>query len=213
MNEASHRIAAAHGAPPSPASLSVQLSLPAWIAEYLATQPTAFPTPESRMLLAVELARRNVEQGTGGPFGAAVLSAESGELISVGVNLVVPASCSVAHAEMVAIMLAQQRLDTHDLGGRDLPACELITSTEPCAMCMGAIPWSGLRHVVCGAREEDALAIGMDEGAKPSNWVGAFRERGIAVTRDVCRDEAAAVLRLYAEKGGPIYNGRRHSTS
>ncbi len=187
---------------------TLQLSLPEWTGAYLASQPAAFPTQQARMRLAIDLARQNVEHNTGGPFGAAILASESGELLSVGVNLVVPAKCSVAHAEMVAIMLAQQHLGTHDLGGAGLPAYELVTSTEPCAMCMGAIPWSGVRHVVCGAREEDALAIGMDEGAKPADWAGAFRARGIAVTRDVCRDEAAAVLRLYAEQGGPIYNGR-----
>jgi len=160
------------------------------------------------MRLAIDLARLNVENGTGGPFGAAILASHSGELLSAGINLVVPAKCSVAHAEMVAIMLAQQRLDTHDLGGPDLPAYELVTSTEPCAMCMGAIPWSGVRRVVCGAREEDACAIGMDEGAKPADWVGAFDRRGIEVVRDVLRDEATAVLRLYSRKGGTIYNGR-----
>ena len=76
-------------------------------------------------------------------------------------------------------------------------------------MCLGAIPWSGVRGLVCGARDADARGIGFDEGAKPTDWVEALESRGIRVRQDVCRDEAVAVLREYAENGGPIYNARR----
>jgi tRNA(Arg) A34 adenosine deaminase TadA len=75
-------------------------------------------------------------------------------------------------------------------------------------MCLGAIPWSGVRHVICGARGEDACAIGFDEGAKPDDWIGALASRGIEVTRDVLRDEARAVLNHYHTTGGRIYNAR-----
>ena len=73
-------------------------------------------------------------------------------------------------------------------------------------MCLGAIPWSGLRRLVCAARDEDARAAGFDEGAKPCDWAEEFLRRGIAVTRDVMRREAASVLETYARGGGPIYN-------
>jgi tRNA(Arg) A34 adenosine deaminase TadA len=159
------------------------------------------------MRLAVELARENVTQKTGGPFGAAVFEADSGRLVAAGVNLVESSNCSIAHAEMVAIALAQRALGHYDLG-RDNITHELVTSTEPCAMCLGAIPWSGLRRVVCGARGEDACAIGFDEGAKPADWVGALRSRGIEVLRDVLREEARAVLQEYLASGGLIYNAR-----
>jgi tRNA(Arg) A34 adenosine deaminase TadA len=160
------------------------------------------------MRFVVGLARENVSRGTGGPFGAAVFEMETGRLVAPGVNMVVTAGCSVWHAEIVALAMAQEALGAYDLGGDGMPPCELVTSTEPCAMCLGAIPWSGVRRVVCGAREEDATAIGMDEGAKPADWVDAFERRGIEVVRDVCREEAAAVLRDYAACGGVIYNGR-----
>ncbi|MBC8453765.1 nucleoside deaminase, partial [PVC group bacterium] len=148
---------------------------------------------------------------TGGPFGAAIFNSDTHELLAPGVNMVVPGKCSVLHAEMVAIMIAQQEADTHDLGGEGMPSYELVSSTEPCAMCMGAVPWAGLRKLVCGARGDDACAIGMDEGEKPTNWVETFESRGISVSLDVCRDEAAAVLQNYVAKGGLIYNGRRES--
>lgn len=162
------------------------------------------------MRMAVMLAKENVRQDTGGPFGAAVFDRNSGLLIAPGVNIVVPAHWSGGHAEMIAIALAQQNLKTHDLGGEGMPFCELFTSVEPCAMCLGAIPWSGVRRVVCGARDEDARRVGFDEGPKPDNWIGELEERGISVTCDVLRDEAAGVLHEYAEVGKPIYNARQH---
>lgn len=160
------------------------------------------------MRFVIELARRNIEHCTGGPFGAAVFEAQSGRVVGVGVNLVETSNCSLAHAEMIAIALAQQTAGGYDLGAQGLPRHELVTSTEPCAMCLGAIPWSGLRRVVCGARGEDAAAIGFDEGAKPADWVGELRRRGIEVVRDVLREEARAVLQQYANAGGLIYNPR-----
>ena len=80
-------------------------------------------------------------------------------------------------------------------------------------MCMGSIPWSGVRRLVCGARDEDARRVGFDEGPKARDWVQALTARGIAVVRDVCRQEAAAVLLDYARCGGPVYNARQGNSS
>jgi tRNA(Arg) A34 adenosine deaminase TadA len=153
----------------------------------------------------IGLAERNVAEGTGGPFAAAVFDFDTGGLIAPGVNRVVAARCSAAHAEIVALATAQARLGHHDLGAPGLPRCELVASTAPCAMCLGAIPWSGVRRLVCGAREEDARAIGFDEGDKPADWAGALQRRGIEVERDVCRPAAVALLQQYAAGGGVIY--------
>jgi tRNA(Arg) A34 adenosine deaminase TadA len=189
-------------------SSALTLRLPDWVDAYVQYRPGSYSTAEQRMSLAVGLGEMNSQRGTGGPFGAALFE-EGGGLVAVGVNLVVPSSCSFAHAEMLAIGIAQQRLRSYDLGGPKLPLHELVTSTEPCGMCLGAISWSGVRRVVCGARESDARAIGFDEGPKPADWVAALATRGIEVLRDVCRSEAREVLRRYAEAGGPIYNARR----
>jgi tRNA(Arg) A34 adenosine deaminase TadA len=188
----------------------VVLRLPDRVEDALADR--LYPTVEDRMRLAVELSRLNFRHGTGGPFGAAIFERETGELLAPGVNLVVAANCSVFHAEMVAIMVAQQLVGGFDLGGEDRQPYELVASTEPCAMCLGATPWSGVRHLVCGARDEDASAIGFDEGEKPIQWVPALERRGITVVRDVLREEAASVLREYVENGGEIYNARRGSS-
>lgn len=138
---------------------------------------------------------------------------ETGRLLAPGVNLVVGSGCSVFHAEMVAIMVAQKVVGTFDLGADNLPPYELVATTEPCAMCLGATPWSGVRHLVCGARDEDARAVGFDEGSKMSEWVGSLEDRGISVERNVLREEAVAVLREYAERGGEIYNSRQGTDS
>ena len=187
----------------------VTLELPGWVEELLPDPRGTYPTEEDRMRLVVELSRLNVERGTGGPFGAAIFERETGRLLAPGMNLVVPSSCSVAHAEMVAIMIAQQVVGDFDLGSEGKPAYELYASTEPCAMCFGATPWSGVRGLLCGARDEDARAVGFDEGAKLPDWITALEERGISVKRDVLREDAARVLRDYANSGGEVYNARQ----
>jgi tRNA(Arg) A34 adenosine deaminase TadA len=182
------------------------LRLPAWMVPFLARQPERFPSTVERMRRARALARPNVDHGTGGPFGAAVFEVQSGQLLAAGVNLVVAAGCSVLHAEVVALILAQQRLDHFDLGAEGLPVCELVTSAEPCAMCFGALLWSGVKRLVCAARREDVERLGFDEGPKPAAWPAELRRRGIAMERDVCRAEAVTILDRYAAAGGPIYN-------
>ena len=183
----------------------ISLRLPDWVERFMADSPGVFPETNDRMRFVLELSRRNVRYGTGGPFGAAVFDSD-GRLIAPGINLVVISNCSLLHAEMVALAGAQQKLGRYDIGDGGRRHYDLFATTEPCAMCFGAIPWSGVRRLVCGARDEDARAIGFDEGPKLADWVSALNDRGITVLRDVLRDEAVGVLRDYIESGGIIYN-------
>lgn len=182
------------------------LRIPRWLGSFPAGPGMVYRTSAERMRLVIELARLNLLHGSGGPFGAAIFDMDSAELLAPGVNMVIPSNCSIAHAEIVALMLAQRRAGSFDLGGEGSPRCELVTSCEPCAMCLGAIPWSGVRRLVCGARGEDAERLGFDEGVKHPGWREAFALRGIEVVEDVCRDEAVEVLAAYS---GVIYNARR----
>jgi tRNA(Arg) A34 adenosine deaminase TadA len=186
------------------ATAALVLRLPEWIGGVVATLKPAYPTIEERMHFVIELARLNVAHATGGPFGAAVFNSHTQELLAVGVNRVIATPCSAAHAEILALALAQQTIGHYDLGYGGL-ACELVTSAEPCAMCLGALPLFGIRRMACGASDEDVRAIGFDEGAKPPDWPAALEARNVAVSRDVCRDKARAVLQDYAESGGVIY--------
>lgn len=191
---------------------SVIIELPSWAADVLPSRDERFVTDESRMRLALDVARRNVETSTGGPFGAAVFERETGRLVSIGMNLVVARNCSILHAEMVAIAFAQSAIGSYDLSAGGLQL-ELVSSVEPCAMCFGAVHWSGVTRLVCGGRDEDARAIGFDEGPKRTDWQAALEARGISVTRDILREEAIAVLRRYLELGGPVYNPSRSDRS
>ncbi|MCG3179438.1 MAG: tRNA-specific adenosine deaminase [Phycisphaerae bacterium] len=191
---------------------SLKISLPDWVASSLPEANAAFETAEERMGLAIELALRNVAERTGGPFGACVFEVETGRLLAAGVNLVQSSGLSVAHGEIVAIVAAQRAIGHYDLAAPGSPPYELVTSCEPCTMCLGAAVWSGVRRLICGARESDAEAAGFDEGPKVRDWPEQLAARGIEVIRDVRRAEAADVLRQYVAGGGEIYNSLRSRT-
>lgn len=187
---------------------NITLSLPEWIPEYIAGYKQPLTTDDERMRFVIGMSEMNVKEQTGGPFSAAIFDKTNGKLIAPGVNVVVNSSCSLAHAEMMAIGIAQKSMNTFDLGAGGMPECELYASTAPCAMCLGAIPWSGVRRLICAARDEDARNIGFDEGAKIANWVHELTIRGIEVRTDVERERARAVLQFYTKSGGKIYNSR-----
>jgi len=178
--------------------LQIHLTLPPWIEE-VADARRRYLTDEERVGLAIELSRRNIE-GQGGPFGAAVFD-EQGRLIAAAANRVIPQTCSVAHAEMLAYMAAQQRLASYRLnehGGH----YTLATSAQPCCQCYGATFWAGIDTLLIGARGEDVeMLTEFDEGPLPADWVGELERRGIAVRRDILRDEARAVLAAYGARG------------
>lgn len=179
---------------------SITIELPGWVDGAVAWS-NAYPSMEDRMRLAIALARRNVLEATGGPFGAAVFEIATGRAVSAGINLVLARRNSMLHAEVVALMLAEARVGSHSLAGH-----ELVASCEPCAMCLGATLWSGARRLVCGAAGADARAVGFDEGPVFPESYAYLARRGIEVVRAVLRDEARDVLELYVARGGTIYN-------
>ncbi len=183
--------------------LQIHLTLPPWIGDVADTN-RRYETDEERVALAIELSRQNVDRGGGGPFGAAMFNCDSGRLMAVGVNRVVPQSCSVAHAEMMVIMIAQQRLSRHRLnedGGR----YALATSAQPCCQCYGASIWAGIDELLIGARAEDVEELTeFDEGPLPADWIGELTRRNITVRRDILRDQARSVLADYGTSG-PSY--------
>jgi tRNA(Arg) A34 adenosine deaminase TadA len=185
--------------------LEFTCTLPDWIDDHVDFD-RPYPTAEDKMGLVLDLALRNIAEQHGGPFGAAVFDDTTDHVVGPGVNLVVPSSNPTAHAEIVAIAVAGSRLGQYDLGSGGKRPTTLVASTEPCAMCLGATPWSGVSGLIVGARDEDARAIGFDEGSKPDDWVAYLESRGISVELDVLRGEAADVLRQYMATGGEIYN-------
>ena len=191
---------------------SLTLSLPEWIDDFLKEYQFPLVSNEERMRFVLKLTLQNIEKTTGGPFGAAVFERESGQLVSVGVNVVLKQGCSVAHAEMMAIMLAQQELGTHDLGIAELPEFQLVTSGKMCAMCLGSVVWSGVREVLASAQPEDVEnIIGFDEGPAPADYDQQLEKRGISIIPSFLREEGCTVLQRYGELEGVVYNPSRNS--
>jgi tRNA(Arg) A34 adenosine deaminase TadA len=178
---------------------AIVLAVPPWIDDVAASFEGSLATEEGRMALTIALSSQNVERG-GGPFGATVFLGS--KLVAAGVNLVLDSGLTIAHAEIVAMMRAQRALAGSTRDASDL---SLVASTEPCCQCFGALVWSGIRHLTCGANTADAEAIGFDEGPKPEAWARALEVRGITVTQGVQREEARAVLGEYVRRGGVIY--------
>ena len=189
--------------------MKFEIELPRWLVEEFENTPEFIESIEERMQLVIRCSKRNLDHQTGGPFAAAVFEEATGKLISLGVNRVVPLNISSAHAEIVAISLAQSKLQTFDLGGPGMPRHQLVVNGRPCAMCFGSIPWSGVRSLVIGAPGDaiESLA-GFDEGPVHPNWKNELVKRGIDVTEGVLADEACNVLRLFGESDQNAYNGR-----
>jgi tRNA(Arg) A34 adenosine deaminase TadA len=181
----------------------IRLLIPDWVEREI--DPRAiYMDAEARVELAIRLARRNVEQRSGGPFGAAIFDGE-GHVVAAGVNGVVAQQGSLGHAETMAFMSAQARLGRARLnedGGRYV----LATSAQPCAMCYGASLWAGIDEILIGARASDVMELtAFDEGPLPADWSGELERRGIRVQRDILRDAACAVLARYSREGGIPY--------
>lgn len=182
----------------------IGLILPAWLIEASAVGFVAQEV-EVRARFVLDLARQGMEEG-GGPFAAAIFGEDDGRLLAAGANLVVPGESSLLHAEIVALLVAQSRLSSRALHAQDVPL-ELVASCDPCAMCLGAIHWSGVAGLVTSAAAEDARRIGFDEGPVDDDAYEYLAARGVSIRRGVLRKEGAALLEDYARRGGPIYNG------
>jgi tRNA(Arg) A34 adenosine deaminase TadA len=101
---------------------------------------------------AVSLSRESL-LGGGGPFGAIIV--KEGEIIGEGMNRVVPGKDPTAHAEIVAIRNACNKIGSQSLSGS-----EIYTSCEPCPMCLGAIYWAGIKKIYYSNSRKDAEEIG-----------------------------------------------------
>jgi tRNA(Arg) A34 adenosine deaminase TadA len=187
----------------SPAT-TVSIHLPEWINERVEWQ-RPLTSDQEKMALTLTLAQENVRRKTGGPFASIIVHRHSGLLLSVGVNQVVPQNNSTLHGEVLAIMFGEQRLQQFSLGLAE--EYELFTSCEPCAMCMGAVLWSGVKRLVCAATGDDARAIGFDEGPVFESSYDYLQNAGVQVQRQLLQAEGRAVLESYVANGGQLYNG------
>jgi tRNA(Arg) A34 adenosine deaminase TadA len=195
----------------------VRLSYPRWMVDVAARSVPGAADDRASMQTAIGLATRNVQENTGGPFGAVItkdLVDPAGEflqriVLGMGVNRVVPASDSTAHGETTAIRLAQARFGRFhlaDLGGNP-GLVTLFTSGEPCAQCIGNIAWAGVGRVVFASTSGDIEEItGFDEGPRHPEWVTEMEVRGMVIEGPFMREEGRLALVAYSESGAVVYN-------
>ncbi len=196
--------------PEKAAGPCVCLTLPGWLDNLTAGGNIIFPDPEERLRWVIELSRLNVENESGGPFASGIFASRTGRLVAAGVNRVEPLNLAPAHAEIMTILFAQDRRRSWDLGSDPADPLELVSSSQPCLMCLGAVMWSGVSRLIYGATSADVGAIaGFDEGPLPVAWAEEMRIRGIEVRGGLLRAEAVAILELYKAKKGTVYNSRR----
>ena len=147
---------------------------------------------EKFMRRAIELARKGMENGAGGPFGAVIV--KDGEIVGEGCNRVTSTNDPTAHAEVVAIRDACQNLNSFQLDG-----CVLYASCEPCPMCLGAIYWARPDKIFYAATHRDAAKIGFDDQFIYEEIEKPITERKIESV-NFLRDEGVKVFELWAEK-------------
>jgi guanine deaminase len=148
------------------------------------------------MARAIQLSIENVHSGRGGPFGAVVVRDSS--IIAEGTNQVTSTNDPTAHAEVLAIRAACQKLRLFDLEG-----CEIYTSCEPCPMCLGAIYWARLSRVYYANADADASAIGFDDSLIYSELAQPQSQRKIPMIQ-IMRDEALAAFQAWKNKPNKI---------
>jgi len=148
------------------------------------------------MARAIQLSIEGVYAGRGGPFGAVIV--RDGKIIAEGVNQVTSTHDPTAHAEMLAIRQACEKL-----GAFELKDCELFTSCEPCPMCLGAIYWARLSRIYFANTHEDAAKIGFDDSFLYSELQQPHSRRRIP-TIQMMREEALAGFRAWADKPDKI---------
>lgn len=183
-------------------AISKTLILPEWILSETNYQ-TVKKTDAEKTDFVLDLVIKNIEHKTGGPFAAAIFNKETHELISAGVNLVVEQSCSPAHAEIVAIIMAQEKLKKFRLDDNNYA---LVSSAQPCAMCTGAIVWSGVKTLIyCATKEDVESIVGFDEGPVHPDWIEEYNKRGIEVFGKINHKKSREVLELYKNQKGIVY--------
>jgi guanine deaminase len=145
---------------------------------------------------AIRLSIQSMRRGKGGPFGAVVV--RKGKIIGRGSNLVTSINDPTAHAEILAMRQACQRLKTFRLDD-----CDLYTSCEPCPMCLAAIYWAHLDHVFYANTRQDAARVDFDDES-------IYREVALPVgkrtlkMKQLLRGEALAAFAEWQQKPDKI---------
>ena len=152
---------------------------------------------EDKMIMAINEARRTMNEDKGGPFGAVITDID-GTVISVASNLVLESHDPTAHAEVMAIRKASEKLGTHDLSG-----CILYATGYPCPMCLSAIIWANIKKVYFGTNLKEAEEIGFRDDFIYEYLNG--KNKDVLDIEELCHDECIELFNEYKDKNKEIY--------
>lgn len=152
---------------------------------------------EEFMKIAINEAKKGVKCGEGGPFGAVIVQEDT--VIAKAHNTVLKTNDPTAHAEINAIRLA-----THRLKSFDLSQCVLLTSSEPCPMCLSAIMWAGIKTVYYGCTVDDASRIGFADQFIYKYLKGQCNNETILTLTPLLREQALDAFEIWEKKEDKI---------
>ena len=143
------------------------------------------------MFKAIELSI-NSAHNSGGPFGCVIV--KNNKIIAEGSNKVTLSKDPTAHAEIVAIREACQKLNVFNLSG-----CDLYSSCEPCPMCLSAIYWSHIDNIFYANTRNDAKKINFDDEFIYSEFFKKIEDRKIPI-KQILRSEALEAFKIWSKK-------------
>lgn len=149
------------------------------------------------MRLAIEASEKGLHRVGEGPFGAVIV--KKNEVIAVGNNRVVADNDPTAHAEIVAIRQACQKLKAFTLDG-----CEIYTTCEPCPMCLSAIYWSHISKIYFGCSKQEAAEIGFDDDLIYQEIPKSIDARKIPSMGNILHNECKALFDIWSNKSDRI---------
>ena len=148
------------------------------------------------MKRAIALAEKGMNSNEGGPFGAVIV--KDNKIIAEGYNCVTSKNDPTAHAEVIAIRKACEKLNTFQLEN-----CTIHTSCEPCPMCLGAIYWARPKKVFYACDKENAAQIDFDDQFIYDEIDKPIGNRNILFIR-LLQDEGISVFKKWAKKNDKI---------
>lgn len=149
------------------------------------------------MNLGIMEAKKTMNENKGGPFGA-VITDKNGNVISIASNLVLEKHDPTAHAEIMAIRRAGEKLGTHNLSG-----CTMYATGYPCPMCLSAIIWANIKKVYYGTNLKDAENIGFRD-----DFIYNYlknKDTKVLDIENISHNECLELFKEYSEKQKEIY--------
>lgn len=148
------------------------------------------------MKRAIEISEDKMNAGEGGPFGAVIV--KDGKILAEGWNQVTSTHDPTAHAEVMAIRKACEKVGHFHLEG-----CEIYTTCEPCPMCLAAIYWAHVDKIFYANTREDAAKIKFDDQFLYDEINKEISDRTIPMTQ-IMHDEAHKVFEAWEGKADKI---------